>query len=303
MNSDPRDEISLVPATGWHCAHLYYHFDRARLRSLGTTELSDGCRDFIAVLDPQAAGAPARLQTMIVSGQKADFGLIALDPDPLVIDAMHQRLLSGPLGSALVPSWSFISLTEVSEYVPTAEQYGRLLQEKGLDPAGTEYQTQLRQYERRLEIMRRQRLRPDLPAWPAVCFYPMNKRRDPGANWFLLDYPERQRLMHEHGETGLKFAGKVTQLVTVGLGMDDWEWGVTLWARNPEFLKDIVYRMRYDEASARYAQFGPFYVGYLAPAAEILKHCRVGLFPERESVHAGESPKPSDRRPVLPPAG
>lgn len=303
MNSDPRDEISLVPVSGWHCAHLYYRFDRARLRSLGTTELSDGCSDFVAALDPQAPRAPARLQTMIVSGQKADFGVIALDPNPLVIDAVHQRLLCGPLGSALVPSWSFISLTEVSEYVPTVEHYGRSLVEKGLDPAGSEYQTQLRQYERRLEIMRRQRLHPDLPAWPAVCFYPMNKRRDPGANWFLLDYPERERLMREHGETGLKFAGKVTQLVTAGLGLDDWEWGVTLWARNPEFLKDIVYRMRYDEASARYAQFGPFYVGYVVAAVEILKHCRVAWYSEREASPAAELRQPPDRSPVLPPAG
>jgi chlorite dismutase len=74
----------------------------------------------------------------------------------------------------------------------------------------------------------------------------------------------------------MKFAGKVTQLITVALGLDDWEWGVTLWARNPEFLKDIVYRMRFDEASARYADFGPFYVGYLASPDEILAHCRIG---------------------------
>jgi chlorite dismutase len=73
----------------------------------------------------------------------------------------------------------------------------------------------------------------------------------------------------------MTFGGKVTQLITVGLGYDDWEWGVTLWARNPEFLKDIVYRMRFDEASARYAEFGPFYVSYVATAAEILKHCQV----------------------------
>ncbi len=131
----------------------------------------------------------------------------------------------------------------------------------------------------------------------------MNKRRDPGANWFLLDFAERERLMREHGETGLKFAGKVTQLVTVGLGLDDWEWGVTLWARNHELLKDIVYRMRYDEASARYAQFGPFYVGYLAGAAEILQHCRVGVYPELESARPPEPAQPSDRRAVLPPAG
>ena len=81
--------------------------------------------------------------------------------------------------------------------------------------------------------------------------------------------------MTEHGRTGMTFGGKVTQLITVALGLDDWEWGVTLWARNPEFLKDIVYRMRFDEASAKYAEFGPFYVSYVMSPDEMLKHCRV----------------------------
>jgi chlorite dismutase len=124
--------------------------------------------------------------------------------------------------------------------------------------------------------MRRQRLTPDLPNWPAMCFYPMNKKREVGENWFLLPLEVRSSLMAEHARSGMTFAGKVSQLITVGVGLDDWEWGVTLWARNPRFLTDIVYRMRFDEASARYAQFGPFYVSYLASPQEILEHCRVG---------------------------
>ncbi|NQT38132.1 MAG: chlorite dismutase family protein, partial [Planctomycetes bacterium] len=78
------------------------------------------------------------------------------------------------------------------------------------------------------------------------------------------------------GASGMQYAGRVTQLVTAAIGLDDWEWGVTLWARNPEFLKDIVYQMRFDEASARYAEFGPFHTGYLATADEVIDHCRVG---------------------------
>ncbi|HIQ22321.1 MAG TPA: heme-dependent peroxidase, partial [Planctomycetes bacterium] len=138
-----------------------------------------------------------------------------------------------------------------------------------------EHRKRLQRYRRRWEIMVRQRLHPDLPNWPAVCFYPMNRRRDDQANWFLLGLDQRQRLMDEHGQSGMEFAGRVTQLVTAGIGLDDWEWGVTLWARNPELLKQIVYRMRFDEASARYADFGPFYTGYLSPPDRILEHCRV----------------------------
>jgi hydrogen peroxide-dependent heme synthase len=281
MKPDSHSETAVEPATGWHVGHFFYRFNWGQLRTLGPSELSDGCREFALRLNPAATGGPARLQTLLVSGHKADFGVIALDPDPMVVDAVHKRLLASPLGSALIPAWSFVSVTEVSEYLPTVEQYGRKLAADGMDPRCSDYETKLKQYSRRWEIMRRQRLTPDLPVWPAVCFYPMNKRRAVDANWFLLEFAERERMMGEHGETGMKFAGKVTQLVTVAFGLDDWEWGVTLWARNAEFLKDIVYRMRFDEASARYGDFGPFYSGYQATPREILEHCRV---PSRESA-------------------
>ncbi len=276
MSTAPRPEVSLQPSEGWHCSHLFYRFDRVRLRALSPPELTDGCRRLVEQLDPSGTHAPARLQAMIVSGHKADFGLIVLDPDPLVIDRVHQRLLAGPLGPAVVPAWSFVSMTEVSEYLPDVEQYAERLSRAEPDSGREALEKKVRQYEKRLQIMRRQRLTPDLSAWPAVCFYPMNKRREAEANWFLLDFDRRERLMQEHGESGMRFAGKVTQLVTVAIGLDDWEWGVTLWARNPQFLREIVYRMRFDEASARYAQFGPFYTGYLASAEQILRHCGVG---------------------------
>lgn len=269
-------EVSLKPNEGWHCSHLYYRFDRAALKQLSSAERAAGREHFVATLDPAASQAPSRLQTSAVSGHKADFGLMILDADPLVVDEVHQRLMSGPLGVALEPTYSFVSVTEVSEYVPTVEQYGKRLVEEGEDPSGPAYQAKLKAYESREVMMRRQRLTPELPPWPSTCFYPMNKKRKVGENWFLLDFADRSRLMAEHGRTGMTFGGKVTQLITVGLGFDDWEWGVTLWARNPDFLKEIVYRMRFDEASARYAEFGPFYVSYVMPPAQLLEHCRIG---------------------------
>lgn len=275
MAHAPSTEVSLTPDEGWHCSHLYYRFDRGTLSRMSEDERVVGRRQFVAALDSVGADAPARVQSSIVSGHKADFGLMLLDPDPLKIDALHQRLMSGPLGPALIPTYSFVSITEVSEYVPSVEQYGKRLVDEGEDPNGPAYQAKLKAYEGREVMMRRQRLTPDFPPWPSVCFYPMNKKREVGENWFTLDFEARSALMAEHGRTGMTFGGKVTQLITVALGFDDWEWGVTLWARNPQFLKEIVYRMRFDEASARYAQFGPFYVGYAAAAAEILKHCRV----------------------------
>jgi chlorite dismutase len=269
---------SLEPAGGgWHCSHLYYSFDRGALKQLSPAELAAGRERLIEVLDPAGPDAPIRMQVSIVSGQKADFGLVLLDPDPLKVDRVHQRLMAGPLGPALVPSYSFMSVTEVSEYVQSVEQYGQRLADEGMDPASPQYQARVKAYEERLESMNRQRLTPDFPPYPAMCFYPMNKKRKVGENWFMLPKQERSRLMGEHARSGIAFAGKVSQLITVGLGLEDWEWGVTLWAANPEYLKDIVYTMRFDEASARYAEFGPFLASYVSTAAEMLDHCQVGV--------------------------
>jgi len=271
---------SLTPAGGgWHCSHLFYSFNRTALAQLTSDDRAAGTRDLVAALDPAGPDAPRRLQTSITSGHKADFGVIALDPDPLKIDRVHQRLLAGPLGPAIVPRWSFVSMTEISEYVQSAEHFGERLVAEGMNADSAEYKTRVKGYADRLVEMNRQRLTPDFPPYRATCFYPMNKKRKVGENWFTLPKEERSKLMIEHAKSGMAFAGRVTQLITVGVGLEDWEWGVTLWAANPEYLKEIVYRMRFDEASARYAEFGPFYTGYVSSAAEILAHCHVVASP------------------------
>jgi chlorite dismutase len=268
--------ISLEPTEGWHCTHIYYRFDRAKLAAMSADQLASGREDLLAVLDPAGPQAPARLQTSIVSGHKADFGLMLMDPNPLKVNSVHQRLMSGRLGPALVPTYSFVSITEISEYVPTVEQYSAKLVAEGETEGSPAYNAKVKAYADRLPFMNRQRLTPEFPPYPATCFYPMNKKRKVGENWFTLDFAERNRMMAEHARSGMAFAGKVSQLITVGVGLEDWEWGVTLWAKNPQYLKEIVYRMRFDEASARFAEFGPFYASYIATPQEMLSHCHVG---------------------------
>ncbi|MEK6238005.1 MAG: heme-dependent peroxidase, partial [Planctomycetales bacterium] len=247
-----------------------------KVAQMSADQITSGRDAVIQALDPTADDAPVRLQTSVVSGHKADFGLMLMDPDPLKVDRVHQRLMAGPLGPAITPGYSFVSTTEISEYVPSVEQFGQRLVAEGETEGSDTFQAKVKGYAARLESMNHQRLTPDLPEWPATCFYPMNKKRKVGENWFTLTKDERNALMSEHARSGMAFAGKVSQLISVGLGFDDWEWGVTLWAANPEYLKDIVYRMRFDEASAKYAEFGPFYISYVAGAEETLDHCRVG---------------------------
>ena len=138
---------------------------------------------------------------------------------------------------------SYLSLTEMSEYA------------QGLP-----------------EEMKQARLFPQLPpeGKPAFCFYPMSKRRNVGQNWFTLPYDDRKALMMEHGASGRKFAGRVVQVITGSTGIDDFEWGVTLFCQHPDDVKEVVYTMRYDEASATYAEFGSFYVGMVASPVDVL---------------------------------
>lgn len=260
---------------GWHCLHLYYRVCPSALSHLSASQRSAGLEELQRLLDPGHSGAPLRLQTSVVSGHKADLALLVMDPDPLVVDSIRQSIRTSPLGTALVPAYSFVSITEVSEYVPTVEQYGERLKLEGNDPAGPAYAAKLKAYEEREVMMRKQRLFPDFPPWPVFCFYPMNKIRHPLANWYTQPLSRRMEMMTEHGKSGMKFGGRVSQLITASTGLDDWEWGVTLWAREPAFLKEIVYTMRFDEASANYAEFGPFYVSYILPPAEALRHLQL----------------------------
>ncbi len=240
-------------------------------------QVANGRETLIGALDPDRADAPTRLQVTVTSGHKADFGLMMMDPDPLKIDAVHQQLMASPLGPALRPTYSFVSMTEISEYVPSVEQYGDRLVAEGETRDSPSWTAKVKAYEGRLGAMNRQRLTPEFPPYRATCFYPMNKKRKTGENWFTLPKSERNRLMSEHARSGMAFAGKVSQLISVSVGLDDWEWGVTLWAANPEYLKDIVYQMRFDEASARYGEFGTFITGYVTPCSAMLDHCKVGM--------------------------
>lgn len=260
---------------GWHCLHIYYQVDQTALNGVHEHQRSEGRDQLAAILNPEREGAPQRLQTSILSGGKGDLALMVMDPDPLNIDRIKQEVRASRLGPALKPTWSFVSITEVSEYVPTVEQYKQKLIAEGTSEDDPSFGAKVGAYEQRLPMMNKQRLYPDFPPFPVCCFYPMNKARHPMANWFMEPFSKRTELMAEHATSGIKFAGKVSQLITASTGFDDWEWGVTLWGRTPEYIKDIVYTMRFDEASAKYAEFGPFYISYTATPEDAIAHLRI----------------------------
>ena len=274
--SAERVPASLVPETGWHFLHVFYRVDRRALADLPEEARSLGRRQVLDALDRNRTGAPDQLHAFAVPGHKADFGLMMAGTDLKAIHAVQLAVQASALGPSLIPTYSFYSITEVSEYVPDVEAYGKILRDReGVDPESSVYKAKVAAYADRLGPMNKQRIYPEFPDWPCLCFYPMSKMRQADQNWYLLPFEERSELMSQHGRSGMKFAGKVSQVITASTGLDDWEWGVTLWARNPSYLKDIVYTMRFDESSARYALFGDFYFGYILPPAELLDTVRL----------------------------
>src|SRR3982751_2062494 len=174
------------------------------------------------------------------------------------------------LAKVLIPVYSFLSVTEAGVYHLTADLARQAVARGGTvgDEAYSQALADRSAVEQESAHVRR-RLYPERPAdMPYICFYPMSKRRDAEQNWYTLSLDERSRLMQSHGLTGRRYAGKVQQEITGGIGLDAWEWGVTLFARDPLDFKKLVTDMRFDEVSAKYAEFGDFYVGRIIPAEE-----------------------------------
>ncbi|HEY8310157.1 MAG TPA: chlorite dismutase family protein, partial [Gemmatimonadaceae bacterium] len=188
------------------------------------------------------------------------------------IGAVQRELANQPWMRRLDPIYSFLSVTEAGLYHLTAELVAEAVS-RGGEAGDKEYVAAVKaraDAERENPFVTR-RLYPTRPeAMPYVSFYPMSKRRAPGQNWYSLPIAERSRLMHEHGLSGRKYAGRVQQVITGSLGFDAWEWGVTLFAADPLDFKKIVSEMRFDVASAEYAEFGDFYVGKVGTLAEVL---------------------------------
>jgi hydrogen peroxide-dependent heme synthase len=196
-------------------------------------------REAVVAAVKAAQAADVQVVTFAVLGHKADVGFMTLADDVWKLRDLQSAVQAA--GVEVVDS--YVSVTEVSEYA-----------------------------QHLTEGMKRPRLYPQLPPDDkyAICFYPMSKRRNADHNWYALPYEQREELMQGHGKVGRTFAGRVVQLITASTGIDDWEWGVTLFAAHPDDLKDVVYTMRFDEASAHYAEFGPFVTGMIADVEEVM---------------------------------
>ncbi|MGD7651908.1 MAG: hydrogen peroxide-dependent heme synthase [Verrucomicrobiales bacterium] len=257
----------IVPREGWHVLHLFYHVDHGQWSLLGEDEKRQAKTQLTELVHEIRATPDTHLLVFSIATPKADIGFMLLTPD-LQVANMYEKQLALSLGTdILTPAYSYLSQTERSEYTTSREQYAEetLVGERGLKEGSEEYESALKEFDDRMEHYLKHRLYPVLPDWPVICFYPMSKRRSGADNWYSLPFEERKRLMLGHARTGRAYSGRILQLITGSTGLDEYEWGVTLLAKDTIDVKSIVYEMRFDEVSARFGEFGDFYIGLQLP--------------------------------------
>jgi chlorite dismutase len=258
-------------ASGWPVLHLFQRVERAAWKALPDGDRRRAIEEFSAFLSGAQGEEGLQLIPTGVIG-KADLGIMAIHPDVRRIQRLTQELATTTLGAHLRTVYSFLSISEKSEYISTPGDHARkLIDEDGLEPDSPEFRQQISAVNKRMAAYAEARIHPQLPGpdYSVLCFYPMSKARAEQHNWYALAFSERKRLMGSHAEAGRRFADRVTQLITSSTGIDDWEWGVTLFARDLKAIRDIVYEMRYDEGSALYGRFGSFYVGVRFAPTEV----------------------------------
>ncbi|MBT2683275.1 hydrogen peroxide-dependent heme synthase [Bacillus sp. ISL-37] len=238
---------------GWYALHDFRTVDWTTWKMLPAEERQEITQEFLGLVEKwnktQAEKQGSHALYTIV-GQKADFMMMILRPTMEELNEIETEFNKSKLAEYTIPAHSYVSVVELSNYLPAGE-----------DP----YQNP--------QILAR--LYPELPKAKHVCFYPMDKRRQGEDNWYMLPMDDRRNMMRSHGMIGRQYAGKVKQIITGSVGFDDYEWGVTLFADDVLQFKKLVYEMRFDEVSARYGEFGSFFVGNLLEEDRVASYLNV----------------------------
>jgi chlorite dismutase len=266
----------LIPEQGWHCLHLFYRIEFGQWQLLTGDEQRQGKTRLAELVQEVRAMQSTQLLTLSIVTPKADLGFMLITPDLHVANRVEKQLSLALGADVLSPVYSYLSLTEESEYRTSAEDYAHvLIDEQKIERGSEEFEKAMAAFDERMKHYRHERVYPTLPDWPVVCFYNMSKRRGEQRNWYALPAEERRRLMLGHGAVGRTYAGKVKQLITGSTGLDDAEWGVTLFARDTFQIKSIVYEMRFDPVSAEYGEFGEFFIGLQLPLDELFRRLQL----------------------------
>jgi chlorite dismutase len=271
MNRDIPPVYPPETIEGWYALHQIFRIDPRQADLLSNVTCDMFTSPGAEVSEAQRANGWSGAVRLI--GSSSDVMFVHFRPTLDEIGTAQRMVARQPWMQALIPTYSFLSVTEAGLYYMTS-QLVKAAEERGGKMGDDEYKAAL---QARLDTERQnphtqRRLYPQPPAhMPYVCFYPMSKRRVPGQNWYTLSLDDRNRLMYAHGMTGRRYAGRVQQVITGAIGFEEWEWGVTLFTGDPMEFKKLVSEMRFDEASAEYAEFGPFYVGKMGELRNVVQ--------------------------------
>lgn len=256
--------------------HQMFRFDWGAWRRLDAASRERTIGEAGALLSPMERGSgpdadpprPNQSGLFAQLGHKGDLMLVHFRDTIEQLAEVERDLARTELGVYLQPTHSYLSLVELGLYESSVKTYPALANE-GLAPFSDDWNTRIEEMMERQASAMASRLFPAIPETKYLCFYPMDKRRGEHVNWYSKGIQDRARMMREHGEIGRRFAGTVKQIISGSIGLDDWEWGVDLFADNPGVFKRLIYEMRFDEASALYGLFGAFYVGVRLPVSEL----------------------------------
>ncbi|HEU4403453.1 MAG TPA: hydrogen peroxide-dependent heme synthase [Candidatus Polarisedimenticolia bacterium] len=259
-----------VPETleGWSLLHQMFRVRWETWKALEASRRRSIAEEAAALLGAMEARQDGASALVSLLGHKGDLMLIHFRRSFEDLSQAELQLARSELFDHLVPTTSYVSIVELGMYEMTGKIHQDLATQ-GLKTGSEEFE---RAFDEEIGRQRERvagRLFCEIPRRRHVCFYPMNKRRGEEKNWYMVPFEKRAVMMREHGFIGRAYSGQVTQIISGSIGLDDWEWGVDLFADDPLVFKKLIYEMRFDEASAEYAEFGPFYVGLQFRAREI----------------------------------
>jgi peroxiredoxin len=252
----------LIPQEGWIVQHLFYSLDHGFWAALTPEEKRERTDRLAATLASIRAHPKTQLLHFSMVSPKADLGFMLLTPDLHDANRFEKELNLALGPDMLNPSYSYLSMTEWTEYSEKEEEASeRIARTENLEVGSEAHLKRVAEWKGHMDKYYSDRLYPNMPDWQVMCFYPMSKRRNVGANWYANDFATRRELMAGHAKTGRTYSGKIRQLITGSTGLDSHEWGVTLFAHDLFQVKSIVYEMRWDEVTTQYGEFGDFYIG------------------------------------------
>ena len=266
-------EFSQVPLTleGSALLHQFFRFDWKSWRATPADRQQAIAAEAVSALlalETPVHGAPAQTALFSQLGHKGDLFFVHFRPDFESLNRVELALAQTPLYDFLDIRHSYVSVVELGLYESSRKTW-EAAAAKGFVPGSPEFQAEVKESMARAATAMAPRLFPTIPDARYACFYPMDRRRGEDKNWYSVPFAERQKLMHEHGMVGRTYADTIKQIISGSIGLDDWEWGVTLFSEDPVEFKRIIYEMRFDEVSAVYGLFGQFFVGLRLPIASL----------------------------------